>query len=137
MEVVLVSRFDMNKPTYLFTIENNKIISVNSPDNNTNISMNKLCDWDTLISFIKILNGDDIIDPDQSNITNDKFWNLMDNIEIPKCHINIDSHYENENYVLDNVGRYLEITAFAIGKITITSKDPRMGPYSITLKLID
>jgi hypothetical protein len=54
MEVVPIMGFDSD-PEFIYTIENNEIMSISSLDGNINILIDKLYNWDVLIQFLKIM----------------------------------------------------------------------------------
>jgi hypothetical protein len=123
-------------PKYIFTIENNKIISVSSINANVNISIDKLYNWNILKDFIMIMTNYYfvcIIDKNELNISNDKICHLIASIKIPNilvsiidigCQVSTIGAYHN---YLKNCTIFKSPLPF---KMTIHSKDSRMGPYT-------
>ena len=102
MEVVPIMGFDSD-PEFIYTIENNEIMSISSLDGNINILIDKLYNWDVLIQFLKIMidfcPGFDMF-LDTKNISEIEFQNLVGNIKIPKCRIDTVETYKNNKILV-------------------------------------
>jgi hypothetical protein len=129
----------------IFTIKNNKIVSIWDSEENIKFEVDKLLKWETLIDFIKcisVYSRSFEIDP-ESSVNEEILQSLIGDIKIPKCKVQVQAHknkaliYTGLDMCINTIKHYFLICnafdhirskKYDVYDIIIKCSDSRMGP---------